>query len=93
MALLEEPVKQVRLIKNFINGEWVESGGEVEDGVNPATYGPRDASEDHVLRILSGVSDRIGGEWAARLSENSAVLLSGNFVGCDFRHVRLLSKT
>lgn len=37
MAILEEPVKEVKLIKNFINGEWVESKGEIRDVVNPAT--------------------------------------------------------
>lgn len=37
MALLEEPVKEVKLLKNFIDGEWVESKGEVRDVVNPAT--------------------------------------------------------
>jgi malonate-semialdehyde dehydrogenase (acetylating)/methylmalonate-semialdehyde dehydrogenase len=36
MALLEEPIKDVRLLKNFINGEWVESKGEIVDVVNPA---------------------------------------------------------
>lgn len=36
MALLEEPIKEVKLIKNFIDGEWVESKGEVKDVVNPA---------------------------------------------------------
>ncbi len=36
MAVLEEPVKGVRLIKNFINGEWLESKGETHDVVNPA---------------------------------------------------------
>ena len=36
MALLEEPVKQVKVVKNFINGEWVESKGEIVDVVNPA---------------------------------------------------------
>lgn len=37
MALLEEPIKEVRTIKNFIGGEWVESKGEIKDVVNPAT--------------------------------------------------------
>ena len=37
MALLEEPIKEVKTIKNFIGGEWVESKGEVKDVVNPAT--------------------------------------------------------
>ncbi len=37
MALLEEPIKQVTTVKNFINGEWVESKGEIRDVVNPAT--------------------------------------------------------
>ncbi len=38
MALLEEPIKEVRTLKNYINGEWVESKGEVVDVVNPARY-------------------------------------------------------
>ena len=36
MALLEEPIKEVRIVKNYINGEWVESKGEIVDVVNPA---------------------------------------------------------
>jgi malonate-semialdehyde dehydrogenase (acetylating)/methylmalonate-semialdehyde dehydrogenase len=37
MALLEEPIKEVRTLKNYIDGEWVESEGQVVDVVNPAT--------------------------------------------------------
>ena len=37
MAVLEEPIKEVKTVKNFIGGEWVESKGEVRDVVNPAT--------------------------------------------------------
>ncbi len=37
MAFLDEPIKELRTIKNFINGEWVESKGELRDVVNPAT--------------------------------------------------------
>ncbi len=37
MSLLEEPIKKVKLIKNFIDGEWVESKGETHETVNPAT--------------------------------------------------------
>jgi malonate-semialdehyde dehydrogenase (acetylating)/methylmalonate-semialdehyde dehydrogenase len=36
MAVLEEPIKGVPLIKNYIDGEWVESKGEIKDVVNPA---------------------------------------------------------
>lgn len=36
MALLEEPIKGVPLLKNYIDGEWVESKGEIVDVVNPA---------------------------------------------------------
>ena len=36
MALLEEPIKSVKTIKNYINGEWVESKGKIVDVVNPA---------------------------------------------------------
>ncbi len=38
MAILEEPIKGVPQVKNFIDGEWVESKGEIRDVVNPATY-------------------------------------------------------
>jgi len=37
MAILEEPIKEVLTLKNFIDGEWVESKGEIRDVVNPAT--------------------------------------------------------
>jgi malonate-semialdehyde dehydrogenase (acetylating)/methylmalonate-semialdehyde dehydrogenase len=36
MALLEETIKEVRTLKNYIGGEWVASRGEVVDVVNPA---------------------------------------------------------
>ena len=36
MAVLEEPIKGVPLVKNLIGGEWVESKGEIIDVVNPA---------------------------------------------------------
>jgi len=34
--ILEEPIKGVPLVKNYIDGEWVESKGEIKDVVNPA---------------------------------------------------------
>ena len=37
MALLEEPIKEVLELRNYINGEWVESKGETQSVVNPAT--------------------------------------------------------
>ena len=37
MALLEEPIKEVKTLKNFIGGEWVDSKGEIVDVVNPVT--------------------------------------------------------
>lgn len=37
MAILEEPLEEVLEIKNYIDGEWVESEGEIKDVVNPAT--------------------------------------------------------
>ncbi len=36
MALLEEPIKEVKTLKNYIDGGWVESKGEIVDVVNPA---------------------------------------------------------
>ena len=38
MAIIEEPIKEVLHLKNYINGEWVSSeSGEVQDIINPAT--------------------------------------------------------
>lgn len=37
MAILEEPIKGVLSVKNYIGGDWVDSEGEVIDVVNPAT--------------------------------------------------------
>jgi len=37
MAILEEPIKGIPLLRNFIDGEWVESEGDTADIVNPAT--------------------------------------------------------
>jgi len=38
MAILEEPIKEVLELKNYINGEWVESKSDhILDIVNPAT--------------------------------------------------------
>jgi len=40
MAILEEPIKGVPLLKNYVDGEWVESKGKIIDVVNPVTYKP-----------------------------------------------------
>jgi malonate-semialdehyde dehydrogenase (acetylating)/methylmalonate-semialdehyde dehydrogenase len=37
MAILDEPIKKTLNVKNHINGEWVDSKGEIVDVVNPAT--------------------------------------------------------
>jgi malonate-semialdehyde dehydrogenase (acetylating)/methylmalonate-semialdehyde dehydrogenase len=37
MTILEEPIKEPLHLDNFIDGEWVESQGEMRDIVNPAT--------------------------------------------------------
>jgi len=37
MAILDEPIKEVLLVKNYIVGEWVESKGDIKDVTNPAT--------------------------------------------------------
>jgi malonate-semialdehyde dehydrogenase (acetylating)/methylmalonate-semialdehyde dehydrogenase len=37
MALLEEPIKGIQDLKNYVDGAWVESQGEIRDVVNPAT--------------------------------------------------------
>ncbi len=37
MAVLEEPIKEPLVLKNYVDGEWIESKGELHDIVNPAT--------------------------------------------------------
>lgn len=52
MVVLEEPMKEVRTLKNYINGEWVESKSDIiVDVVNPANMKviakvPRSNEED-----------------------------------------------
>ena len=31
MAIVEEPIKQVKILKNYIDGEWIESKGEFKE--------------------------------------------------------------
>jgi len=38
MAVLEEPIKETLVLKNYIDGEWRESKGKYHDIINPATY-------------------------------------------------------
>jgi malonate-semialdehyde dehydrogenase (acetylating)/methylmalonate-semialdehyde dehydrogenase len=37
MTILEEPIKKILDVKNYVGNEWVESKGEIVDVVNPAT--------------------------------------------------------
>ena len=37
MAILQEPIKEPLALRNYIDGDWVESEGETLDVVNPAT--------------------------------------------------------
>jgi malonate-semialdehyde dehydrogenase (acetylating)/methylmalonate-semialdehyde dehydrogenase len=37
MAILEEPIKKTLNVKNYINGDWIDSKGEIIDVTNPAT--------------------------------------------------------
>lgn len=37
LTVSEEPVSTTQPLKNYVGGEWVESGGRLEDIVNPAT--------------------------------------------------------
>ncbi|MBE0478680.1 CoA-acylating methylmalonate-semialdehyde dehydrogenase [Candidatus Aerophobetes bacterium] len=37
MTHLEEPIKEVLILKNYIDGEWVDSKGNFHDIINPAT--------------------------------------------------------
>jgi len=37
MTMLEEPIKEPLQLRNYIDGEWVESEGDTRDVVNPAT--------------------------------------------------------
>ena len=40
MAILKEPITEVLDLQNYIDGEWVDSEGELRDVVNPATMQP-----------------------------------------------------
>jgi len=40
LAIIDEPIKDVPTVKNYIDGETVESKGEIIDVVNPVTCEP-----------------------------------------------------
>jgi malonate-semialdehyde dehydrogenase (acetylating)/methylmalonate-semialdehyde dehydrogenase len=37
LTILEEPIKEPLMLRNYVGGEWLESKGEIVDVVNPAT--------------------------------------------------------
>ena len=37
MVILEESIKEVLVLKNYVGGEWIESKGQMKDVMNPAT--------------------------------------------------------
>lgn len=37
MPVLEEPIKEPVVLKNYVDGEWMESKGKLQDIINPAT--------------------------------------------------------
>ena len=41
MSLLEEPMKEVLSIRNYVGGDWVESEGELVDVVKEETAKPK----------------------------------------------------
>ncbi len=65
MAVLEEPIKGVLKVKNYINGEWVESKGDVHDVVNPATgktiASAPDSTRDEVNAAIQAAKDAFPG--------------------------------
>jgi len=66
MALLEEPIRSVRDLRNYIGGEWVESRGSLVDVVNPATGGviarvPQSTPED--VRAAIDAAQEAFPEW------------------------------
>ncbi|HJX12610.1 MAG: methylmalonate-semialdehyde dehydrogenase (acylating) [candidate division Zixibacteria bacterium RBG_16_53_22] len=67
MAILEEPIKQPLELKNYINGEWVESkSGQVSEVVNPATRkviaGYPTSTADEVNAAIQAAADAFP-EW------------------------------
>lgn len=53
MALLEEPIKEVKNVLNYINGEWVESKGKIVDVVDPTT-------QKTIAKVPISTKDEIG---------------------------------
>ena len=37
MAILQEPIKEILRLQNYVDGEWVDTAGNIKDVVNPAT--------------------------------------------------------
>ena len=52
MALLKEPIQEVKTLQNYIAGEWVDTNGELADVTNPATCKP-------IARVLISTADEV----------------------------------
>lgn len=52
MATLEEPIKEKRTIKNYIDGDWVESQGEILDIVNPV-------KDERIAQVAMSTGDEL----------------------------------
>ena len=55
MSILEEPIKEIRTIKNYIDGEWVKSQGDILDVVNPV-------KNEHIAQVAMSSGEELDNE-------------------------------
>ena len=56
MTILEEPIKGTPTIKNYIDGDWVESKGEILDVVNPVMSRATTAKPKTIFFLIKHLS-------------------------------------
>ena len=81
MVILDEPIKEVQILRNYINGEWVEPSSKVHvDIVNPALMKvigkvPRSNEEDMSMAVRAAAEAFPG--WGGRPPSPDPATCSG----------------
>lgn len=61
MAILDEPIRGTPTAKNYLNGEWVESKGEIIEVTHPATNQPigRANRQNQILTLTAALAEEV----------------------------------
>ncbi len=63
MAILDEPIRGTPTAKNYLNGEWVESKGEIIEVTNPdhqpKPIGRAESTRNQILTLTAALAEEV----------------------------------